>query len=87
MPWGCGLPTPGGWSSPRPGPASSPAASRRDLRRQPIAPRLSDFDRLNLILEPNVLDRLFEREIRQPPTMPPAPYDACEKKAGRVSSL
>jgi hypothetical protein len=42
---------------------------RLDLRRQPIAPYLGNFDRRDVIFEHDVMDRLVELETRQPAAM------------------
>ena len=42
---------------------------RLDLRRQPIASYLGNFDRRDVIFEHDVMDRLVEFEPRQPAAM------------------
>jgi len=50
---------------PPPGPASSPA-HRLDLRRQPVAPGFGGFNRLNVILEHDMMHRVLEAQTREP---------------------
>ena len=64
-------------------------------------PSFESFDALNAYLERRCLERMdaklrghtetigqrMERDLDALPPLPPAAYDACEKQAGRVSSL
>ena len=49
--------------------ASAVRQHRLDLRRQSIAPRLGALDRRDVILQHNVMDRLFEAKPGQPAAM------------------
>ena len=65
------------------------------------APSFESFDSLNAYLERRCLERMdarlrgqpetigqrMERDLEALPPLPTTPYDACEKRAGRVSSL
>ena len=64
-------------------------------------PSFASFEALNAHLEQRCLERMdarlrghtetigqrLERDLEALMHLPPAPYDACERRAGRVSSL
>ena len=64
-------------------------------------PSFESFDALNAYLERRCLERMdaqfrghtetiwqrMERDLEALPPLPDAPYDACDRRAGRVSSL